>query len=54
MLIGALLRVPAQAIRRRIMSELNAVGFQELRLPHTALLQKSGTFALLLSASVPA
>jgi len=27
MLIGALLRVPAQAIQRRIIKELNAAGF---------------------------
>lgn len=31
MLIGALLRVPAQAIHRRIISELNAGGFSTLR-----------------------
>ena len=42
MLIGALLRVPAQAIQRRIISELNASGFQELRLPHMAVLQYPG------------
>ena len=42
MLIGALLRVPAQAIHRRIISELNAAGFQELRLPHMAVLQYPG------------
>ena len=34
MLIGALLRVPAQVIQRRIIAELNAAGFAELRLPH--------------------
>ena len=39
MLIGALLRVPAQAIHRRMMRELNAGGFPELRLPHMALFQ---------------
>jgi DNA-binding MarR family transcriptional regulator len=38
MLIGALLRVPAQAIHRRIIKELNAAGFDELRLPHIAVL----------------
>lgn len=38
MLIGALLRVPAQAILRRIIKELNAAGFDELRLPHIAVL----------------
>ena len=42
MLIGALLRVPAQAIHRRIINELNAAGFKELRLPHMAVLQFPG------------
>src|SRR5215472_17732059 len=42
MLIGALLRVPAQAIHRRLISELNAAGFGELRLPHLAVLQFPG------------
>ena len=42
MLIGALLRVPAQAIHRRLVSELNASGFHELRLPHMAVLQFPG------------
>ena len=42
MLIGALLRVPAQAIHRRIIHELNAVGFEELRVPHMAVLQFPG------------
>src|SRR5512143_1684631 len=42
MLIGALLRVPAQAIHRRIIHELNAAGFKELRLPHIAVLQFPG------------
>jgi DNA-binding MarR family transcriptional regulator len=42
MLIGALLRVPAQAIQRRLISELNAAGFHELRLPHMAVLQFPG------------
>ena len=42
MLIGALLRVPAQAIQRRIITELNAAGFEELRLPHMAVLQFPG------------
>ena len=42
MLIGALLRVPAQAIHRRIVNELNAAGFEELRLPHMAVLQFPG------------
>ena len=42
MLIGALLRVPAQAIHRRIINELNTAGFTELRLPHMAVLQYPG------------
>src|SRR6476659_2167745 len=42
MLIGALLRVPAQAIQRRIIRELNASGFDELRQPHMAVLQFPG------------
>lgn len=42
MLIGALLRVPAQAIHRRIIRELNTAGFTELRLPHMAVLQFPG------------
>ena len=42
MLIGALLRVPAHAIQRRIIAELNAAGFDELRVPHMAVLQFPG------------
>jgi len=42
MLIGALMRVPAEAIQRRIIRELNAAGFKELSLPHMALLQYPG------------
>ena len=42
MLVGALLRVPAQAIHRRIIHELNAAGFDDLRLPHMAVLQFPG------------
>ena len=41
-LIGALLRVPAQAIHRRLIRELNRSGFDELRLPHIAVLQFPG------------
>ncbi len=41
-LVGALLRVPAQAIHRRLISELNAAGFEELRVPHMAVLQFPG------------
>jgi DNA-binding MarR family transcriptional regulator len=42
MLVGALLRVPAQAIHRRIITELNAAGFDDLRVPHMAVLQFPG------------
>ncbi len=42
MLIGALLRVPAQAIHRRLISALNAAGFDDLRVPHMAVLQFPG------------
>src|SRR5215510_13542592 len=42
MLIGALLRVPAQAIHRRLISALNAAGFDDLRLPHMAVFQFPG------------
>jgi DNA-binding MarR family transcriptional regulator len=42
MLIGALLRVPAQAIQRRLITELNAAGFDDLRVPHMAVLQFPG------------
>ena len=42
MLIGALLRVPAQAIQRRLIAELNAAGFDDLRVPHMAVLQYPG------------
>jgi DNA-binding MarR family transcriptional regulator len=41
-LIGALLRVPAQAIHRRIIADLNRAGFDDLRLPHIAVLQFPG------------
>ena len=41
-LIGALIRVPAHAIHRRIIKELNAAGFDELRIPHMAVLQFPG------------
>ena len=39
MLIGALLRIPAQAIQRRIIKELNAAGFEGLSMPHMAVLR---------------
>ena len=42
MLIGALLRVPAQAIHRRIIRELNTAGFHQLSMPHMAVLQFPG------------
>lgn len=42
MLIGALLRVPAEAIHRRIIRDLNAAGFTELSLPHMALFRFPG------------
>ena len=42
MLIGALLRVPAQAIHRRLIADLNNAGFDDLRLPHIAVLQFPG------------
>ena len=42
MLIGSLLRVPAQAIHRRIITELNAAGFDDLGIPHMAVLQFPG------------
>lgn len=42
MLIGALLRVPAEAIHRRIIGELNKAGFKELSMPHTALFRYPG------------
>ena len=41
-LIGALLRVPAQAIHRRLVTELNAAGFNGLSIPHMAVLQFPG------------
>jgi DNA-binding MarR family transcriptional regulator len=42
LLIGALLRQPAQAIHRRLISGLNEAGFEELTLPHMAVLQYPG------------
>ena len=42
LLIGALLRLPAQAIHRRIIAGLNRAGFPDLRLPHIAVLQYPG------------
>jgi DNA-binding MarR family transcriptional regulator len=42
MLIGALLRVPAEAIQRRIIKELNAAGFDDLIMPHMAIFRFPG------------
>lgn len=42
MLIGALLRVPAEVIHRRIIHDLNAAGFEELSVPHMALFRFPG------------
>jgi DNA-binding MarR family transcriptional regulator len=42
MRIGALLRAPAQAVQRRIIRGLNAAGFEDLRMPHMAVLQYPG------------
>ncbi|MGH8228514.1 MAG: MarR family winged helix-turn-helix transcriptional regulator [Steroidobacteraceae bacterium] len=41
-LIGALLRVPGQAIHRRIIAGLHRCGFRDLRLPHMGVLQYPG------------
>ena len=40
--IGALLRAPAQAIHRRLVRDLNEAGFEEITLPHIAVLQYPG------------
>lgn len=42
MLIGALLRVPSDAIHRRIIRGLNEAGFTELSLPHMAVFRYPG------------
>lgn len=42
MLIGALLRVPAEAVQRRIVRELNAAGYDELIMPHMAIFRFPG------------
>jgi len=49
-LVGALLRVPAQAIHRRIIRDLNLAGFEELRVPHMAVMQFPGPDGLRPSA----
>jgi DNA-binding MarR family transcriptional regulator len=41
-LIGALLRAPSQAIHRRLIKDLNAANFDDLKLPHMAVLQFPG------------
>ncbi|WP_434721953.1 MarR family winged helix-turn-helix transcriptional regulator [Mesorhizobium sp. RIZ17] len=41
-LIGALLRVPAMAIHRRLIRELRASGFDDLTPPHMAVIQYPG------------
>jgi DNA-binding MarR family transcriptional regulator len=42
MLLGALLRYPARAVQRRLIEGLNQAGFDDLRLPHMAVLQYPG------------
>ncbi len=42
MLIGALLRVPSEAIHRRIIRELNAAGFRDLIASHMAIFRYPG------------
>jgi DNA-binding MarR family transcriptional regulator len=42
LLIGALLRVPAHAIHRRLIDELNQAGFDDLTQPHIAVFQFPG------------
>jgi DNA-binding MarR family transcriptional regulator len=42
MLIGALLRGPAEAIHRRIIRDLNSAGFEDLIMPHMALFRFPG------------
>ena len=42
LLIGALLRVPAQAIHRRLVRGLNDAGFSDFRQPHIAVFQYPG------------
>jgi DNA-binding MarR family transcriptional regulator len=41
-LIGALLRVPAQTIHRRLIEGLNSSGFPDLLLPHMSVIQYPG------------
>jgi DNA-binding MarR family transcriptional regulator len=41
-LIGALLRVPAMAVHRKLIQELHAFGFEDLSAPHMAVIQYPG------------
>ena len=41
-LIGALLRVPAMAIHRKLIRDLRAAGFEDLSPPHMAVIQYPG------------
>ena len=41
-LIGAMLRAPAEAIHRRLICDLNAAGFKGLSLPHIAVFRYPG------------
>ena len=40
--IGALLRAPTEAIRRKLINDLKAAGFEYLSVPHMAVLQYPG------------
>src|SRR5579862_4029585 len=42
LLIGAMLRIPSQAIHHQLIRELNEAGFDDLSLPHIAVLQYPG------------
>lgn len=42
LLIGALLRYPSRAVQHRLIHGLNQAGFDDLRLPHMAVLQYPG------------
>ena len=49
-LIGALLRVPAMAIHRKLIRDLRAAGFEDLSPPHMAVIQYPGPDGLRPSA----
>ena len=49
-LIGALLRVPAMAIHRKLIRDLRASGFEDLSPPHMAVIQYPGPDGLRPSA----